>query len=249
MPNAETLSALVLTATAFGDGVIGSAKAGEQPPLGGGGVGERLQRAEGLGRHDEQRGLGVEVGKRGHQVGGVDVGDEMAANGRIDVVAQRLIDHHRSQIGAADADVDDVGDRFAGVPLPLSAAELVGEGAHRVEDLVDVGHHVLAIDDQLGVGRQAQCRVQDGAILGGVDVDAGEHRVALVLETGLTGQAEQQLQRLAQHAMLGVIDVQIADVDGQFAASIGVGREDLPQMHRVDRDLDAPRAPATIGCR
>ena len=34
---------------------------------------------------------------------------------RLRVVAQRLVGHHRAEVGAADADVDDVADRLAGV--------------------------------------------------------------------------------------------------------------------------------------
>ena len=49
----------------------------------------------------------------------VDVGDEAEGQVALAVVAQRLVRHHRPEVGAADADVDDVADRLAGVPLPL----------------------------------------------------------------------------------------------------------------------------------
>ena len=67
---------------------------------------------------------------------------------RLDVVAQRLVGHHRPQVRAADADVDDVADRLAGVALPLAGAHAVGERAHPVEHLVDLGDDVDAVDDQ-----------------------------------------------------------------------------------------------------
>ncbi len=38
----------------------------------------------------------------------------------VGVVAQRLVGHHRAEVGAADADVDDVADRLAGVAAPLA---------------------------------------------------------------------------------------------------------------------------------
>ena len=47
------------------------------------------------------------------------------------VVAQRLVGHHRAEVGAADADVDDVADRLAGVALPLARAHAVAERAIR----------------------------------------------------------------------------------------------------------------------
>ena len=59
------------------------------------------------------------------------------------VVAQRLVGHHRAEVGAADADVDDVADRLAGVAGPRAAADALGEVGHPVEHLVDLGDDVL----------------------------------------------------------------------------------------------------------
>ena len=56
---------------------------------------------------------------------------------------QRLVSHHRAEIGAADADVDDVANAFAGVAFPRAAANAVGEVRHFVEHGVDIGHDVL----------------------------------------------------------------------------------------------------------
>ena len=55
---------------------------------------------------------------------------------------QRLVDHHRAEVGAADADVDDGRDRLAGDAGPLPAADLVGEGVDLVEHLVHLGDDV-----------------------------------------------------------------------------------------------------------
>ena len=74
-------------------------------------------------------------GLLGH-VGRVDVGDEPAAQPGLDVRLQRLVDHHRAEVGTADADVDDGLDPLAGDPGPLAAAHLVGEGVHLVQHLV-----------------------------------------------------------------------------------------------------------------
>jgi hypothetical protein len=43
------------------------------------------------------------------------------------------------------------------------------------EDGVDLGHDVLAIDEDGAVGAVAQRDVEDGAVLGDVDLLAGEH--------------------------------------------------------------------------
>src|ERR1700761_3063791 len=100
---------------------------------------------------------------------------------------QRLIDHHRPKVGAADSDVDDGADPLAGGAGPLAAAQPVGEISHRVEHFVDIGDDVLAAHDQLRVPRQPQRGVQYGTVLRDVDVDAGEHLVATPLELGGPG--------------------------------------------------------------
>ena len=155
-----------------------------QPPPRRGRVRQRLQRGERLRRDDEKRCGRVESVQFGDQVGGVDVGDEPARDARVGVVAQRVVDHHRAEVGAADADVDDGGDLLAGRARPLAAAQPVGEIAHPVQHLVHVGHDVLAVDGQLDALGLPQRGVQDRAVLRGVDVHAGEHRVAVLLEAG-----------------------------------------------------------------
>ena len=111
------------------------------------GVGHRLQRREGLGRDDEQGLRRVEIAGRLHEIGAVDVGDEAERHGAIAVMLERLVGHHRPEVGAADADVDDVADAFAGVALPRAAADAVREVGHLVEHGVDLGHDVLAVDE------------------------------------------------------------------------------------------------------
>ena len=129
-------------------------------------------------------------------------------------MAQRLVDHHRSQIRTADADVDDGLDPFTGGAGPFTVAQPVGEVAHRVEHLVYVRDDILAVDDQLGVSGQPQRGVQYRAVFGGVDVHSGEHLVAALFEVGRPRQLDQQAQRLAGDAVLAVVDVEIAEARG-----------------------------------
>ena len=193
-------------------------RVGEPAPRGGG-VGQRLQRGERLGCDDEKRCGGVESVECGHQVGGVDVGDEPRRDACVGVVAQRVVHHHRAQVRAADADVDDGLDPLTGCPGPFAAAQPVGEVAHPVQHLVHIGDDVLAVDGQLLAARQPQRDVQHGAVLRGVDVHAGEHRVAALLQSGGAGQVDEQLERLAGDPVLAVVDVQIADRQRQLGAA------------------------------
>ena len=71
----------------LGDGVLARTEFLQQPPLGCRRVGQRLQRREGFRGDDEERLLGVEVGKCRDHVGRVDVGHEVAADVGVDVVA------------------------------------------------------------------------------------------------------------------------------------------------------------------
>ena len=122
------------------------------------------------------------------------------------VMLQRLVGHHRPEVRAADADVDDVADPLAGVALPLAAADLVGEARHLVEHGVDLGHDVLAVDQDRLAFRGAQGDVQHGAILGDVDLLAAEHRVDPVAQARLLGQLQQEVERLVGDAVLGVVE-------------------------------------------
>jgi hypothetical protein len=76
--------------------------------------------------------------------------------------------------------------------------------------------------------------VQHGPVLGGVDVCAGEHRVAALLELGRAGQIDQQTQRFPGHPMLAVVDVQIPDRHRQFAPAARIFGEQFPKMFAGD---------------
>ena len=76
----------------------------------------------------------------------VDVGDEVEAHADRMVGGQGLDGHRRAEVGAADADVDDVGDRMALGALPVARTDGIGEVAHLVEDLLDLRHDLVAVD-------------------------------------------------------------------------------------------------------
>ena len=81
------------------------------PRAGRAGVGQRFERGECLRRDDEQRFGRIEIASRFGQVGAVDVRDEAERQIAVAVGPQGFISHDRAEIGAADADVDDVFDR------------------------------------------------------------------------------------------------------------------------------------------
>ena len=141
------------------------------------GVGQRLERREGLRADDEQRLLGIEVARGFLEVGAVDVGDEAEGHVAPAVMTQRLVGHHRAEVGAADADIDDVADALAGVArasAPLRTCSR--ESRHALEHRVHLGHDVDAVDQDPLARRRPQGDVQDGALLGHIDFLAAEHR-------------------------------------------------------------------------
>ena len=59
---------------------------------------------------------------------------------------QRLVGHHRSEIGTSDADVNDAADSFARVSLPLAASDTFCKMRHFVEHRMDITDDVPSID-------------------------------------------------------------------------------------------------------
>ena len=118
-------------------------------------------------------------------------------------------------------------DPLAGYALPLTGANALGEGIHAVEDLVHVGDDILAVNDELALlaCRTAKRGVQNSAVLGGVDVLAGEHGVAALLELHLAGKIAQQLDGLIGHQVLGQVKVQVTSVKAQLVHTLGIGSE------------------------
>ena len=155
-------------------------------------VRHRLEGRERLRGDDEERLVRREVAGRLGEVGRVDVRDEAERQVAARVVAQRLVRHHRAEVGAADPDVDDVADRLARVTLPLARADALGERRHPVEHLVDVRDDVDAVDDERRPLRHAQRDVEDGAVLGHVDAVAAEHRLGPLGEPRLLRELEQE---------------------------------------------------------
>ena len=199
----------------------------EHPGLDLAGVGEGLERGEGLGDDDYERGLGIQALELLGLVVGVDVGDVAAVDTGVGIGTQSLVGHDRAQVGAADADGHQMLDLLAGNALPLTGAHALGEGIHAVEDLVHVGDDVLAVDDELALlaCRAAQRGVQDSAVLGSVDVLAREHGVAALLELHLAGKIAQQLDGLIGHQVLRQIEVQVTGVKAQLVHAVGVSSE------------------------
>ena len=168
------------------------------------------------------------------EVGAIDVGNEAEGHGALAVMLQRFVGHHRPEVGAADADVDDVANALAGVAFPCAAADAVGEIRHLVEHGVDLRHHVLAIDDDGCSSRRAQGHVQDGAVFRDVDLLAPEHGVDPLAQAGFLGQLQEELEGFVGDAILRVVQVEAQRLGRHALAALGIVREELAQMQLAD---------------
>ena len=207
----------------------------KQPGAHAAGIGEGLQGGEGLGGDDDQRGLRVEISGLDGGIRRVDVGDETALQAVLDVGLECFVGHHGAQVGTTDANVDDGADRLAGDAFPLPGTYLAREVVDLVEGLVDVGDGVLAVHgERVGAGT-AQGGVQDGTVLGDVDVLPGVHGVAAGRDVGLFGELEQGVTHLVGEQVLGQVDVQVGRVQAEPLGTRRVGFE--PPTHDV-RTID-----------
>ena len=247
MPNFATSAAFVETATkCLATDCFVAAETRERPVARRVGVGHRLQRREGLRRDDEEGLRWIEIADGFREVGAIDVGDEPKRHGAVAVVLERLVGHHRAEVGAADADVDDVANALAGVALPRAAADPVGEVGHLVEHGVDLGHHVLAVHDDGCPSRRAQRHVQDGTVLRDVDLLAPKHGVDPRAQAGFLRQLQEKLECFVGDAILRVIEVEAHRLGCHALAALGIIREELPQVHLpdlLDSGLRGPSMP------
>ncbi len=98
-----------------------------------------------------------------------------------------------------------------------------------------VGDHVAPVDLDPNVAGRAQRNVQRRAVLGHVDVFAGEHRVDARPQTGTLGEREQEAHRLVGDELLGVVEEEIAGLGREPVGATGVAGEQLTQVHATHR--------------
>jgi hypothetical protein len=217
----------------------------KEPPLGGVGVGDGLCGGEGLAGNKEEGGLRVtSLESLGH-VGAVDVGDKVELHALLAVRLEGLGDHDGAKVRSTNTNVDNGVDGLAGVTLPLTRANLLGELLHVVQHAVDLLDYALAVDLHGLVGGVAQGHVVDGASLCEVDLLALEHVIAELLDLCLLGELDQQLEGLLGDEVLGEIEKDIVAIGlvlegvAEFVEALGVCVEDA-MLERTRNGLIRP---------
>ena len=94
----------------------------------------------------------------------------------------------------------------------------------------DVDDDVLAVHCQGVSGRAAQGRVEDGAVLGDVDVLAVIHGVAAARDVYLLGELDQGVADVVGQQVLGQVDVEVSQLVGEALGALGVVGEPGAQV-------------------
>jgi hypothetical protein len=138
------------------------------------GIEHGFRRGERLGSHDEQRVPDIHLVQHMAQFVAIDIGDKVKALAGGHPVFEGIHRHLRPQVGAANADVDHIGDERV-APHPL------GQRQHGVQRLVHIAQGLLqcSITGQgcrqfTTISRHAQQPVHGRTVLGGVDGFAGK---------------------------------------------------------------------------
>lgn len=97
------------------------------------------------------------------------------------------------QVRATDTNVNDGINLLASVALPLAAANLLAELLHVVENLVDALNDAHTVNLHGLVRGITEGNMVDGTVLSEVDLLAGEHVIAKLLEASLFSKLDQEL--------------------------------------------------------
>ena len=186
---------------------------GQVPVARGQGVLQGFQGAEGLAGNDEQRGFRIEAGSQFAKLAAVDIGQVMTAHTALRERTQCFGNQLRAEEGAANADVDHFLDRLFAVAAPQTAVNATDQFGDLVQDAMDLGDDVMAVDQQAATNRATQSRVQCGAAFRSIDLLTVEQVGDGLLQTGLLGQLNQQFEAALIDQVFRVIQQQPAAVE------------------------------------
>ena len=185
-----------------------SAKPVHQRP----GVEQRLDGTEALARDDEHRAPRVEDAAEPFDLNAVDPGHEMHPQVVRSTFAESITKQTTAEVRSADADVDDIRDRFAGAALHCAGMKRLRHRSHALASGQDRPRDGIS---EVARFTSAQRNVQRGAFLGSIDDLSREHGVALLLDAAGTGKGVQPA-----HGFLG----QAKPISVELNSASGCGR-------------------------
>ena len=166
----------------------------------------------------------------------------MNSKSRDPMVVQRREPHFHPQVGAADADVDHVGKRFpAAETAKPSLVHAAHEQLHPVEHGTDVRGAVLHPVPEAILFRRPESYVEDGPVLGDVDVLAGEHLVTKILDGGFSDEIGEKIDRPRGDQVSREIQADAAGPLGESLLPTRVSREQFTHVDRPELLLVRPQ--------
>src|SRR5712691_6506138 len=114
---------------------------------------------------------------------------------------------------------------------------------------VDLRHDVLAVDEDRFPRAVAQRHVQDRAILGAVDLLAREHPIAPGLHLRLPRQQKEKAHGLLGDAVLGDIDEQVLEAQGELLEAPWILGEEIAHVHVAHGRGVRPQVGPGLGVR
>ena len=110
------------------------------------------------------------------------------------------------QVRAPDANINNTFDLLPGIPFPLTAPYLLREFFHMLQDSIGILDDTLAVDLHGLVRDIAERYVVYGPVFRKVDLLAGEHVIAELLQAALLGQGDQLGQRFLGDEVLAEVE-------------------------------------------
>ena len=174
----------------------------EEPVSGTLGVGDRLLSGECLACNDEECRLWI-AGPQGlGEVGSIDVRDEAGSEVPLGISLESLGDHNGTQVRTTDTNVDNGIDGLSGVSLPST----VSNGLGKLFYVLKYGRNLTdAFLSDLVLVKVTEGDVEDGTILGRIDMLSGEHLVPIGLHLGLPNELEEGVEDGFGNQVFGII--------------------------------------------
>ena len=161
--------------------------------------------------------------------------------GAAHLLGERLADHPRAEIRAANPDIHDIGDRLPGCPSPCARPHTMNKGFHAIEHVVHVGGDCGAAGRVCRVAWCTQGHVEGGAALGEINGIARELLPQMICDPSRARQRPQGLQALRIHALLGKVQVKADSLETHALDTVRLGSEQLsrpPPAHGLDRRVE-----------
>ena len=170
----------------------------------------RLDGGERLGGDEKKRTSGIETQQHVRKVGAIDIRHVMSLRS-VSIRRQCPRCHGRTEIGSADAYIDDVADALAGRAAQRSGPNPFCKSGTRANSAWTSGTTLRPLTRISAIGRRTQSRVQSRAPLGDIDRIAAQYLLTSRLEIRGAGECHQQINRLRRDPVLGEVDEHIAE--------------------------------------